>query len=251
MRKKFAYLVQGSALRIRNFEFLQNSNSDLFVLTDDKPIDISGVRTYFYPEVSWAEGRNILLESAYAENFLYYIFLDDDVQITQGSFQDFEDLLIKNLPYVGLPLCDQVQNSGDWCPRLKIQNPNSLDQVMQAYSKKAVDDGIVVPFVTLFDHLSWWYSCEINQYLILRYFKTTTAQFNDIKVLNTNHSYRMGEVPSNSKYKGGLSEDGLFAVRLWIIKKFGAQEELENTLFRKTGTPPRTSMRSYFFLHPQ
>ena len=114
-KKKFIYLVQGKKENVQKFSFLQTEISDLITLTFDYDFnnDINWLKNLYLPKSTWAEGRNLQLE--YASNlnidYLYYIFLDDDTKMIKGTFNHFEELLIKYEPAVGLPLCDIVKNN--------------------------------------------------------------------------------------------------------------------------------------------
>ena len=212
-RKQFAYLVQGRSELVECFSGLQCETSDLFFLTYDRELTIPDAGGIYNPEVSWAGGRNKLLELAQRRAYDYLIFLDDDVKFTLGSFSEFERLLKRYRPYVGIPLVDEIQRSGRWCPRLDVQVPVALDQIVQAFSSDAVKDGTLIPYSTDFDHMSWWYSCEINQYQILSRCREKVAQFNSIRVTNSVHSWNEGVVAPGSSYKGGVTREGLREVR--------------------------------------
>ena len=214
--RQFAYLVQGRAALVERFSGLQCETSDLFFLTYDEELNIPDAVGIYDPEVSWAGGRNRLLGLAQQRAYEYLIFLDDDVKITLGGFGEFEQLLTRYRPYVGIPLVDEIQRSGRWCPRLDVQVPIALDQIVQAFSSEAVRDGALIPYSTDFDHKSWWYSCEINQYQILSRFRERVAQFNSIRVTNAIHSWNDGVVAPGSTYKGGISQEGLAEVRHFL-----------------------------------
>lgn len=214
VKKPFAYLVQGQADKVETFEKLQKSNSDLYVLTYDRPHLGAGASIYD-DQVSWAEGRNILLQRAEENSYEYYVFLDDDAEITMGSFEEFERLLLRYRPEVGIPLTDVIEDSFRFCPRLSVQIPVALDQIVQAFSAQAVKARQVLPYVTRFDEKSWWYSCEINTYQILRKL-SGVAQFNGVRFQNTNHAWSSEELPEYSKYRGGTSKEGMLEVRNWL-----------------------------------
>lgn len=215
-RKQFAYLVQGRSELVECFSGLQCETSDLFFLTYDQELKIPDAGGIYDPEVSWAGGRNRLLELCQRRAYEYLIFLDDDVKFTLGSFSEFERLLKRYRPYVGIPLVDEIQRSGRWCPRLDVQVPVALDQIVQAFSLDAVKDGVLIPYSTEYDHLSWWYSCEINQYQILSRFREKVAQFNHIRVTNSVHNWNAGLVAPGSSYKGGVSREGLRDVKIFL-----------------------------------
>lgn len=234
--KRFAYLVQGRADLVASFSVLHGDSSDLFFLTYDEALEIPSAGSIFDPNVSWAEGRNNLLGLARENDYEYFIFLDDDVQFTNGNYGEFERLLEAYSPYVGLPLVDEIERSGRWCPDLEIQLPIALDQVMQAFSREAVEDGVLVPYRTEFDKSSWWYSCEINQHQILSMFRRRTAQFNTVRVKNMNHHWNEGVTVSGSSYRGGVTPAGLEEVNLYlqdqpVLREPGPWDKLGNDRF--------------------
>ena len=102
---------------------------------------------------------------------------------------------------------------------------------MQAYSRKIVSDKICLPFDTKFDQVSWWYSCEINQYLTLRYYGDNILQFNELIIENSHHSNPVDQVFTNSRYKGGLTRNGKAKCKSYIEKSFGKQKFMIGTLF--------------------
>lgn len=217
---RFAYLVQGQAHLVERFDYLQSENSDLFYLTFDKPLDMPAAFGVFDPLCTWAEGRNLLLEeSRKVRDYAYFIFLDDDTELLNFTFADFEKVLLEYRPYMGVPLADVIEDSGRWCPKIEVQQPVAFDQIVQAYSWEAVRDRVLVPFVTKFDTDSWWYSCEINNYLGLTYFQTRIAQFNFLRVRNGRHL--MNEPPETfvGNYRGGISTEGLRTVSDWLETK--------------------------------
>lgn len=214
--KKFAYLVQGRAGLVKGFGHLHSHKSDLYFLTYDVPLVLDASRAVFDPNISWAGGRNLLLDLAKPSDYDYYIFVDDDAQLVQGSFDVFEELLLENLPYLGLPLCDEIEKSGRWCRHQAVQIPIAFDQIMQAFSRDAVSDQILLPYCTRFDELSWWYSCEVNQYQVLSQFRQRAAQFNSVRVYNSVHDWNDGQISSGSSYKGGVTPEGLALVRQWL-----------------------------------
>jgi hypothetical protein len=243
--KKFIYLVQGCRANILKFAHLHSESSDLITLTYDKDInesEVTWLRNIFYPKSTFAEGRNKQLEVALGIGipYLYYIFLDDDVSLKKGTYKDFENLLVEHEPAVGVPLCDIVKNLDQYNQSLKIQHPIVMDQLVQAYHREVIKDKIVLPFVTDFDNLSWWYSCEINNFLILRYYRGYIMQFNTIEVNNDNHNWNQETKESsiaNSFYVGGTNEEGLNQIKKYIVSRFGDQPQLINTLFHPPNIP--------------
>jgi len=244
-QKQFLYMAQGSKANIAKFAHLQSQSADLITLTYDMDIDepdVTWVTNIYLPKSTWAEGRNHQLKYAInsAIDYLYYIFLDDDVSIEKGSYNEFENLLLEYQPAVGLPLCDAIKSSDRYVKKLRVQHPVAMDQLVQAYHRSVVKEKIALPFVTEFDSLSWWYSCEINQFLILRYYRGHVMQFNTIQVHNGNHNWNNKGLATGileSTYLGGVNEEGRKKIRAYIVSRFGEQPPLVNTLFHDSRKP--------------
>lgn len=201
---KFIYLIQGQAERISNYFHLNTrANSKAYYLTYDK--EVGGC--IFFPKSTWAEGRNRLLEEIKNETYDYLIMLDDDVEFSEGSWNDFEKALLKYKPAIGVPLVSKVkrsiitENGEPW----EIQNFMINDEQCIAFHSTVVKDRILLPYVTKYDDISWWATCEIQQLLIQTIYCNKAIQFNEIKVENLIH----GRHDSTDKsYK--------FLVREWL-----------------------------------
>lgn len=237
--KKFLYLIQGRKRNVLKYNYIHSDNSDIITLTFDEPIkpdEFLSTLNLYYPDSTWAEGRNKQLEVAKGlyTKYLYYIFIDDDVHFIKGSFNEFEQYLLKYEPAIGVPLLTIIQNSFRYNPTLKIQHPVALDVQYQAFHINTINENIVMPLVTLFDSKSWYYSCEIADFLILSYYAGRTLQFNKIIVDNLGHYWNKENsfsIDSKSKYKGGISRDGINEIRQYIEANYGKQPQLSNSLF--------------------
>lgn len=232
---KFLYLIQGSKEKCLRFNSLQTKFADLIVLTYDHKIadhELNCLRSLHLPNSTWSEGRNfqINIAKSLSSVYDYYIFLDDDVLMAKGDFVKFQKLLIEYKPGVGLPLCDLVKNSNYYLSNFPVQRPIAIDQLVQAFSCDFFFNSILLPYITEFDDISWWYSCEINSYLILKYHIDDVLQFNEIEVINGNHDWD-AQNPFSS-YKAGTTDKGLNEIKIYIENKFGFQQKLLNSIFR-------------------
>ena len=102
MKKNFIYLIQGRAEEVPKLSALINTETaDLITLTFDAELKDS----YFLPNSTWLEGRNLLLNKAKNKTvkYKYYIFLDDDIVFEKGSFEEFEKQLEKYQPAIAHP----------------------------------------------------------------------------------------------------------------------------------------------------
>lgn len=237
--KKFLYLIQGRKINVLKYKDIRSDESDIISLTFDEEIkteEFSSITNIFYPGSTWAEGRNKQFEIAKGLNFkyIYYIFIDDDVHFIKGSFKEFEQNLLKYQPAIGVPLLTIIQSSFRYRPSLKIQNPVAFDTQFQAFHIDTINDNILMPLVTKFDSKSWYYCCEIVNFLILSYYKGRVIQFNKIIVDNVGHHWdeeNMLSIDPHSKYIGGVTKDGINEIKQYIIDTYGNQPQLSNSLF--------------------
>ena len=168
---------------------------------------------------SWSEGRNILYHFAkrIPKNYLYYIFMDDDLtfDFTNSAFgeryrslgirwplQAFEDFLLRLEPAIGLPMycsvCFRVNKMTGkpetlCCDPTKDLNPLPdylpvtihFDAAFTAFHKNAVD--LLLPYRTDYEAQSWWQS---QKFLILAadlMFRGQVMRFSPFQVINTVH----------------------------------------------------------------
>lgn len=183
MTKKFLYLVQGEAKLVRSYRDLGNRpHSDAVFLTFDEPLD----GALFYPESTWAQGRNKLLDAALEKGaYLYYIFCDDDIEFRAGSWKKFEDNLLKYSPGIGVPVFPRTRGNILNFPTFNYQPFFINDEQLMAFHRDVVHDRLVLPYQTRFDKINWWASCEIQQILIQNFYCFSALQFNEIQVRNT------------------------------------------------------------------
>jgi hypothetical protein len=193
---KFLYLIQGQVENIKQYYFLKNrpSSEALFLSYDfDVP------NTIFLPNSTWAEGRNLLLKTA-SEKFSkydYFIFLDDDVKIIKGSFDEFEKYLEKLTPAVAVPLFipKTLRTKIDlYIPfisktifSLDYQVCRCADAQFIAFHKDLISDNLITKLHTPFDKISWWLTSSTQQLLILNVYSKHFLQFNKIQIENKLH----------------------------------------------------------------
>ena len=180
-RTQFLVLVQAEsclANHLSSEEAFGNATlcqCDVLVLTFKRECNETSpahIKYVFKPGTSWNEGRNFLYEVGKnrSEMYLYYIFTDDDIQLTTelsiNPWRTFLDFLLDIEPAVGvvdfpqfLKLilrgkkrlgCGADINSTNY-----ISAPN-FDSAFNAFHYQAID--YILPYPTQFDKLSWWYS---------------------------------------------------------------------------------------------
>jgi len=184
---KFLYLIQGEAELVKRYYHLQDRvHSRAIYLTYDK--ELAGA--LYRPNTTWAEGRNILLEKALEfSNVEYFIFLDDDIEISKGNWDEFEAFLQKYRPAIGVPVVPKTQftpikeNGKTW----DIQAFKIHDEQFMAVHKDVIADKVLFPYVSKFDDLSWWAACEIQQILIHTFYYRYAMQCNLVEIKNLVH----------------------------------------------------------------
>ena len=166
--------------------------------------------------------------------------MDDDVEFVKGTPKDFQKLLLEYLPGMGVPLCDQILETHRYNPTLRVQRPIGVDQIVQAYRTDLVDIGLAVPYVTTLDNFSWWYACQINEYISLYHHYKLSAQFNEIQIKNMGHDWQNKKEDSNSKYQSGLTLSGLDNCRKIINGLIGPQPRFLGSIYHPKFLPRPT-----------
>jgi len=192
MNKKFIYLIQCRSKRLDEYRFLgERPESDVLFLTWDKREN----ETIYYPGSTWAEGRNHLLKEAkkISKEYDYYIFLDDDVEFECGGFAEFERMLLKYRPSVGLPVVPKSRGFRKMLSFLrlkpsKVQVATKIDEQMQAFSRAVINDCLALPYPTRFDEECWWYNTELHQMAIRCFYSHSVLQINTVVVKNDAHT---------------------------------------------------------------
>lgn len=239
--KPFLYLVQGKGPLPVHYADLVSARSDLIHLTWGEPIE----GAIHFPGSSWTEGRNRLLQEALArpERPLYYILLDDDVVFEKGDWRLFEDELLKHRPAAATPYYPLYPHGAlDPLPGVEAQTCLWFDAMCTAFHRDVVEDGLLLPYYTGLDKLSWVYSQWFVIYLARILYPGRVLQLNRVWVANAKHE---------NDYSGfvdfGLSARLLFAGvlrRRYVLKR--AQRSIKRSLGipefvpRRASAPPRS-----------
>lgn len=207
--KKFIYLVQGQARLVKNYLHLADRDGcDAIFLTYDE--ELAGA--VYFPDSTWAQGRNKLLEIALQNGrFEYYIFCDDDVLFEAEGWDQLEASLLKLRPAVAVPVFMQKTRHTP-LRQLKYQSFLINDECLMAFSNDVIKDGLLLPYQVLFDHVHWWASCEIQEILIQNFYATHAIQLNTIKVINECVTRYPNPDAGRSEFRG--------IVREWLCKEF-------------------------------
>ena len=254
--KNFIYLIQGKAELISsNFQEIKSrADADVIFLTYDKPSH----GAIFFPNSTWAQGRNKLLSEALKadKDYLYYIFLDDDIAFETGNWDLFEKQLLKHHPAIATPVTEKtyaspvsIRMKGLYIPFINFQPFQMNDEQCLAFHRDVVRDALVIPYQERFDYICWWCSCDIQEILIQTFYYPYTLQFNNIVIKNELHR----NYPKNN-YKNDM-EDWLFCQfstslkypRSWKLHICPVCEFI--TLIRCPRPFVRTNIKRLYFLY--
>lgn len=201
--KIFIYLVQGQANLVKNYAHLRNrTSSHLISLTYDEPIDGS----IYFPNSTWAEGRNRLLQEV--ENlglrYEYVIFCDDDVIFYMGDWDLFEKEILRYEPAVAVPVVSRTVKTIEPFPLLEVQRFIYNDEQLMAIRHDVIEDRKIVPYKTEYDSLHWWATCYAQELLIQKYYASDTLQINRCRVLNLEHDRYTNDEITRQTYKSSV-----------------------------------------------
>lgn len=227
-RKAITYLVQAESCLSEHFSsFIKLESStrrDVIVLSWwkqclDSSRNLSGVVYVDGKNTSWSTGRNILYRLALKRNrnYLYYVFLDEDIEFsftanisqdigyrkgTSHPLEAFEIFLIDYEPAIGLcnycSRCGKLVPNGSYVPGLCCSPrpaTNNLppilpvtigfDAAVNAFHTKAVQH--LLPYRLDYEETSWW---ESQKYVILAsdiLFRGQVVRYTPVTAINNEH----------------------------------------------------------------
>lgn len=180
--KRFLYLIQGKGEPSENLSKLYGEDNDIIFLSWGKPAKGS----IFFPFSTWTEGRNRLYQETLDKDYLYYIFMDEDVYLKttdvckkpdKNPWRIFEEYLLEYEPAVGTPFFFWHKRS-----MAEIDTIFSFDLIVNAIHKEALP--ILLPYYDSDDEESWWYSGLYLVHLASLIYPSHTLQFNAITSVN-------------------------------------------------------------------
>ena len=195
MKKPFLYLVQSSSSRLLPLRALADRPSaHARFLTWDKPCE----GAEFLDHCTWGEGRNRLAELArQCPDYEYAILMDDDVVFGAGSFDRFEEMLLRYHPAVAMPVFAHKTahtvlgiGRGILSPPfrcLAVQIARRGDSQIMALHRDVLEDGLLFPVQTQFDAFGWWTTTNALFVFLLNLYSRHVLQFNPIVVHNVEH----------------------------------------------------------------
>ena len=223
--KAFIYLVQTENClpsQLKSFDQLgDEAKLDVIVLSwKKKCLETTAHFVYYFDNTtSWSAGRNLLYRLAMArkQKYLYYIFLDDDLDFSftpnlprdifgqdksKSPLRMFETFLSTYEPAVGLSnfcsRCGKMLANGSYIAHLCCSTrtasgalppilPVSItfDAAFNAFHANATRH--LLPYKLKYEEQSWW---ESQKYIILSadvLFRGQVVRYNGITALNQNH----------------------------------------------------------------
>lgn len=211
--KKYIYLFQGQLGNLHKYFYLKDRDqSDAIFMAYDEP----GDDVIFFPNSTWAEGRNKLLEEALKYgDYEYYIFCDDDIEFIRGSFESFEISLEKYSPGIGVPVVPRSSKTVLKLFHNSCQSALFNDEQMMAFHCDVVKDNLILPYYLDLDGIHWWATCQIQEILLQNFYRFELMQFNAIEIDNI----------CTARYDISENGDKSFRklVRKWISKEMGGK----------------------------
>lgn len=208
----FVYLVQGQACRVRNFFHLgERENASALFLTYDERLP----EAIFFPQSTWAEGRNRLLAAVQERgiDYDYLVFVDDDTHFYLGDWAAFEQGLKAYKPAIGVPVFDRTVNTVLPYPMFPVQSFTYNDEQLMAFSREVVAERKILPYQTQFDTLHWWATCRLQQILIQNFYADEVLQINTARVANLETRRYPVKTVSDEAFKG--------PVLAWVRQQYG------------------------------
>ena len=196
----FIYLVQGEARKVKLlFHLKERKRAEALFLTYDEKISSA----YYLPNSTWSEGRNYLLQKALSKykDYKYIIFVDDDTEFYYGNWELFEQNLMEYNPLIGVPVFDKNSTVSLPCNNFIIQSFEFNDEQLIAFHKKTIKKGILLPYDSKLDEVSWWATCRKQQILIQNKYKWNSIQFNNIRVINNDKGRYSSKSKNWKKYE--------------------------------------------------
>lgn len=227
-RKGIVYLVQAQSCLPEHFlSFIKRESRtirDVFVLSwgkecSDSSANSSSVIYVDGKNTSWSAGRNILYYLALKrkKNYLYFVFMDDDVEFSYTSnmtqdigyskgtkypLQAFENFLLGYEPAIGLcnycSRCGKLVPNGSYIPALCCSTRTVAGNLPPILPATIVFDAAVnafhadviqylLPYRLDYEAISWW---ESQKYVILAsdiLFRGQVVRYTPVTATNNEH----------------------------------------------------------------
>lgn len=192
MHKKIYYLTQCKCSLPTNYSCLKSR--DHLILSYKSNTSQTDI---YYPNSTWTTGRNKLFEIAIQKEYDYYVFLDEDLNLTEEILQKFENILneldhpiiVPNMWGYNTRKSNydiKYNRKGLMNDSFKMQTVDWFDGAFNAFNKNSIQQ--LLPYESEYDVQSWWYSQLL---LIIKsnfLFKNQIVQINEINITNQLHS---------------------------------------------------------------
>lgn len=180
---KVVYLVQAEAgvpRRLKNQ--LDRSGGDTVLLTWRERVD----GAIFLPNSTWTDGRNRLYQEVKDKDYDYFVYMDEDVNLTTSKTGDavsvFVELLCKYRPAIGVPQHPDWAGLAQYIQDGEISTHYSFDAVFVAIRKDVHDT--LLPYSNIDDEISWHLSQLYFNHIARVCYPTQIAYFNDVLARN-------------------------------------------------------------------
>ena len=184
--KRFLYLIQAKNSDLpESYKSLRGEDSDVLMLTWGAEVP----DCLYFPRSTWTQGRNRLLREALSSgtDYLYYIFLDDDLILRRGDWRVFEAALLKYEPAIGTPFCLDYWGMTS-SETMEAHQCLHFDAMCNAFHRDVIHDGILLPYYSGLDAQSWYFSQWFVIELAYLFYPRSVLQFNTVWVDNVQHA---------------------------------------------------------------
>jgi len=177
VRVRVVYLIQ-SDQATASYSIPERSASFLLHWSDEV---VAGSNALHRPRTSWAEGRNELYRIASRIGFDYYVFLDDDLEMS-FELDAFESLLDAHAPRRAVPWLNHHWNT---VVLGEVDRVKYVDHCFVAVRADCAER--LLPYTTEFDESNWWLTAEEMCERFWAQWPLGTLRFNDLEVKNLQH----------------------------------------------------------------
>ncbi len=212
--KKFLYLIQARSTSALKHLSLQSERSDVLIYTFDKKIDHPNF--IYKPNTWWHEGRNILIEVAkkLPVRYEYYILLDDDIEFKKGSFEEYENLVLKVNPHISMPAYpkkSRIKRHHKLTP-FRYSDFVDYDCLYVCLARELFCDCRLLPYYTGYDELKDFYKSFYSAELFWgnifeHHLDKRRVVFNEIVIDDTSANYSYNPNYHYSKLLKKLKKD--------------------------------------------
>jgi hypothetical protein len=198
LTKNFVYPIQAEE-EMPPYDGLSHEDNDIILLTW-KNRSRNDCDSIYFPNSTWADGRNKLLRTSKQKGeYLYYIFMDDDCLLSENSeigcqyltgnpFRTFEKFLLDWEPALGYPYYDW-----HYAENRPVNLAYRFDAIVHAFHRDAVP--ALLPYCNYFDNQSWHFSQYFVILLSALIYNEYRIQCNSVSTTNLRHDRKYPSGP--------------------------------------------------------